>query len=186
MPIPCNFGSPANSLAIGSDPGRWGLPARNPMIKDQFLNSVQGKTEQFAKRQRVTTDSGPRKHCSEHKKQSTQRRNGKGGWRRTQHKCYGTDDFAEGRDKHKQRQRRHRHVDGESSQAKISIAQRFDESPRNQIDNVVEMPLLPTLTLLLAANLRYREMTVDPRRTHEKRWVTCRGESNPQSTIFRQ
>src|SRR4030081_713181 len=139
------------------------------MIKDQFSDSVQGKTEQFAKRQHVATDSRPRKHCSEHKKQSAQRWNGKGGWRRTQHKCYAAEHLAESRDKHKQRQRRHRHVDGERSQAKVSTAQRFGESPRNQIDNIVEMPLLPTLTLLLAASLRHREMTVAPRLTHEKR-----------------
>lgn len=37
--------SPAHSLAIGSDPSRCGLPARNPMIRAQFLDSVQGKTE---------------------------------------------------------------------------------------------------------------------------------------------
>src|SRR6266581_4628150 len=189
FPIPCNFhlpDSPAHSLAIGSDPSQCGLPARNPMIRAQFLDSVQGKTEQFAKGQHVATDSCPRKRCSEHKKQSAQRRNGKGGWRRTQRKCYAAEDLAEGRDKHKQRQRRHRHVDGERSQAKVSIAQRFGERPRNQVDNIVEMPLLPTLTLLLAASLRHREMTVDPRLSHEKRWIACRGEGNPQSTIFRQ
>src|SRR5258705_197792 len=130
----------AHSLAIGSDPSRWGLSARNPMIKDQFLDSVQGKTEQFAKRQHVTTDSCPRKRCSERKKQSAQRRNGKGRWLRTQHKCYAAEDPAKGCDKHKQRQRNHRHVDGERSQPKVSIAQRFGERPRNQVDNIVEMP----------------------------------------------
>src|SRR5438270_1920141 len=113
------------------------------MIKDQFLDCVQGKTKQFAKRQHVTTGSCPRKHCSKPKKQSAQRRNGEGGWRRTQHKCYTAEDLAEGCDKHEQRQGRHRHIDGERSQTQVSIAQRSSESPRNQVDNIVEMPLLP-------------------------------------------
>src|SRR5215470_6418239 len=156
------------------------------MIKDQFLDSVQGKAKQFANRQHITTDSYPRKRCSEYKKQSVQRRNGKGRERRTQHKRYAADDLAEKRDQHKQRQRWHCHVDGERSQAKVSIAQRFNESPRNQVDDIVEMPLLPALTLLLAASLRRREMAVDPRSTHEKGWIACRGESNPDRTIFRQ
>ena len=147
---------------------------------------MQGKTEQFAKRQHVATNSSPRKRCSEHNKQNAQRRNGKGGWRCTQHKSYTAEDHAEGRDKHKQRQRRHRHVDGERSQAKVSIAQRSGESPRNQVDNILEMPLLPTLALRLAASLRHREMTVDPRLTHEQRWIARRGEGYPQSAIFRQ
>src|ERR1700739_1405044 len=156
------------------------------MIKHQFPDSVQGKTEQFAKGQHVATDSRPRKRCSERKKHSAQRWNGKGGWRRPQHKCDAAEDLAEGRDKYKQRQRGHRHVDGERGQAKVSIAQRFGESSRNQVDNIVEMPLLPTLTLQLAASLRHREITVDPRLTHEKRCMARRGEGNPQSTIFRQ
>ena len=156
------------------------------MIKTQFSDSMQGKTEQFAKRQHIATDSSPRKHCSEHNKQNAQQRNGKGGWRCTQQKRYAAEDYAEGRDKHKQRQRRHRHVDGERGQAKVSIAQRSDESSRNQVDNILEMPLLPTLALRLAAGLRHREMTVDPRLTDEKRWIARRCESNPQSTIFRQ
>ena len=110
--------------------------------------------EQFAKWQHVATDNCPRKHRSEHEKQSAQRWNGKGGRRRTQHKCYAAEDLAKGRDKHKQRQRRHRHIDGERSQAKVSIAQRFGERYRNQVDNIVEMALLPTLALLLAASSR--------------------------------
>ena len=156
------------------------------MIKTQFSDSMQGKTEQFAKRQHVATDSSPRKRCSEHNKQNAQRRNGKGGWRCTQHKRHTAEDRAEGRDEHKQRQWRHRHVDGERSQAKVSIAQRSGESPRNQVDNILEMPLLPTLALRLAASLRHREMTVDPRLTDEQRRIARRGERNPQSTIFRQ
>ena len=58
------------SLAIGSDPSRCALPARNPTIKAQLFNGVQGKTEKFARGQHVATDSCPRKRCSNHKKQS--------------------------------------------------------------------------------------------------------------------
>ena len=95
-------------------------------------------------------------------------------------------DSAQKRDEHKQRQWRHRHVDGERCQPKVSIAQRFGESSRNEIDNIFEMPLFPTLALRLAAGLRHREMTVDPRLTDKKRWMAGRCESNSQSTIFRQ
>ena len=75
-----------------------------------------------------------------------------------------------------------------ASAAKPRFLSRSDlsESPRNQVDNIVEMPLLPTLTLLLAAGLRQREITVDPRLTYEKRRIARRGERNPQSSIFGQ
>ena len=62
----------------------------------------------------------------------------------------------------------------------------LSESPRDQVSNIFEMPLLPTLALRLAAGLRHREMTVDPRLTDEKRWIAGRGEGYPQSAIFRQ
>src|SRR5262249_29142386 len=175
-----------HSTAIGSDPSRCGLPARNPPIKAQFLDNVQRKTEQFAKWQHVATDSYPSKQRSEHKKQSAQRRNDKAGRRRTQQKSHAAEELAKRCDKHKQRQRRHRHVDGERSQTKVSIAQRFDQRHWNQIDNIVEMTLLPTLSLLFAASLRYREITVDPRLAREKWRIALRGEGNPQGRLFRQ
>ncbi len=68
----------------------------------------------------------------------------------------------------------------------LRSTQRSNESPRNQVDNILEMPLLPALALRLAANLRRREMTAHPRLTHEKRWIARRGEGNAESTIFRQ
>jgi hypothetical protein len=40
----------AHLVPIGSDPSRGGLSARNPMVKNQFLDSMQRKTEQLAKR----------------------------------------------------------------------------------------------------------------------------------------
>src|SRR5262249_37517746 len=127
-----------------------------------------------------------RKGCSEHKKQSARGRNGKDNCRRTQHKCDAAENLAECRDKHKQRQRRYRHVDGECSQTEVSIAQRLGECAWDQVDNILEMPLLPTLALLLDANLRYWEMAVDPRLTHKKWRIACRGEGEPQGGIFRQ
>jgi hypothetical protein len=189
FPSPCNLhlpGSPAHLLAIGSNPSRCGLPSRNLAIRADFLDSVLRKAEQFTKVQHVATDSCPSKRCSEHQKESAQRRDGKDGWRRTQHKCYATEYLAEGRDQYKERQRGHRHVDGKRGQTEVSIAQRFGKRPWNQVDNIVEMPLFPTLALLLAASLRQREITVDPRLADEKRWIARRGEGNPQSGIFRQ
>src|SRR4051794_12787866 len=108
---------------------------------------MQGKTEQFAQRQHVATDGSPRQRGSERNKQNAQRRNGKRGWRCTQRTRYTAEERTEGRDEDRQRQGRHGRGGGGRSQRNVSIAQRSGQSPRNQVDNILEMPLLPALAL---------------------------------------
>jgi hypothetical protein len=132
------FSSPAHSLAIGSDPGRRSLSARNPVIETKFSDRMQGKTEQFTTRQHIATHGSPRKHCSKRNQHYAQRRNGKGGRRCAQQKHHAAKYPAEGCDHHEQRQQRH--AMSIASAARPSLPPRsVSTSAPNQVDDILEM-----------------------------------------------